>query len=71
MWSTVVLFVLTFAILGLFLGLAESYDAPINDDQAPTTEEQSRLFDECTSEAGRDGELTEEEYFKCAYDIYD
>jgi hypothetical protein len=33
MWSTVVMFVLTFAILGLLLGFAEIYNPPESDDR--------------------------------------
>ncbi|MCI0564273.1 MAG: hypothetical protein MN733_37850 [Nitrososphaera sp.] len=81
MLSTVTLFVLTFIILGLLLGIAESYDAnrqnTISGEILPQDiedrdpEVQSRLFEQCTSEASKGGELTEDEYFQCAYEIYD
>jgi hypothetical protein len=40
MWSTVVMFVLTFAILGLLLGFAEIYD-PSQGAEEESTSQQS------------------------------
>ena len=34
MWSAVVMFVLTFAVLGLLLGFAEIYDSPNGSERA-------------------------------------
>jgi hypothetical protein len=39
MWSTIVMFVLTFAILGLLLGIAEVYDrTELEEDQVSDPE---------------------------------
>jgi hypothetical protein len=32
--------------------------------------QQSKAFDKCIEKASEDGELTEQEYFTCAYSIY-
>ncbi len=32
--------------------------------------QQSRAFDKCIEKASEDGELTDQEYFTCAYSIY-
>jgi hypothetical protein len=79
MLSTVILFVLTFGILGLLLGIAASYDSatsirfkvlPENiEDRDP--EIQRQLFEDCIKDARFDGELTDDEYYRCAYSIYD
>ena len=74
--STIVVLALSFAILGLLLGLAASFD---NDTGASSLPEniderdpviQQRLFEECISDQKLDGELTQEEYDRCAYSIY-
>lgn len=68
----IIIFVFTFAILGLLLGISASYDAQLSDDiERRDLQLQTVLFDKCVTEAESNGELTEEEYFKCAYSIYD
>jgi hypothetical protein len=74
MKSTIVLFVAVFAILGLLLGYASALDVerplPKNiENRDPTV--QQRLFEACTNDARSDGELTDEEYYRCAYSVYD
>ena len=39
MWSTVVMFVLTFAIVGLLLGFAEIYDSSQAVEEEPSSQE--------------------------------
>lgn len=39
-------------------------------DQQNCQEHQGRAFDKCIQKASKDGELTEDEYFTCAYTIY-
>jgi hypothetical protein len=75
--STIVLIILTFALLGLLLGFAASFDIPrAKNASIPANTDsrdpgiQSKLFEDCIKEAELDG-LTEDEYFRCAYDIYD
>jgi hypothetical protein len=61
-----------FAILGLLLGYASAFDVemlPENIEERDPAMQQ-RLFEECTKDARLDGELTDEEYNKCAYSIY-
>jgi hypothetical protein len=76
MLSMVALIVLVFAVLGLLLGLGASIDIP----QTPKLPEniadrdpalQQKLFEECVKDARFDGELTDDEYDRCAYSIYD
>lgn len=72
-----VLLILAFVLLGLLLGFAASFDTP-RAETAPIptnidsrdSEIQSKLFEDCIKNAGLDG-LTEDEYFRCAYNIYD
>lgn len=85
MLSIIILVGLTFAILGLLLGFAASYDVPtVSTEQErhsklllPTNISerdpvaQQKLFDKCIEDARFDRELTEDEYFSCAYSIYD
>jgi hypothetical protein len=76
MLSSVTLFVLAFACLGLLLGFASSHDntelvphpgtAIENRDPAL----QAKSFDKCISDSGEDGAVSEEEYNACAYEIY-
>ena len=79
MRSIILLFVITFAFLGLLLGLAESYDIPKDEMQFPTLPEniaerdpeiQQKLFEDCIKDARFSGVLTQEEYDRCAYSIY-
>jgi hypothetical protein len=74
----VALFVLAFAVLGLLLGIAETYDGrdlravPLGDELGNRNPEvQSKLFDQCIEQASVDGDLTDDEYNACAYSIYD
>lgn len=77
--SSVILLTLTFAIFGLLLGFAESFDTPRLerdlalpvDIDARDPEIQGILFEECIKDAELDGELTEDEYYGCAYNIHD
>ena len=75
--SSVVILVMTFATLGLLLGAAATFDgqdlAAVSQDDAVADRDpavQSKLFDQCLSEANDDGTVSEEEYFACAYGIY-
>jgi hypothetical protein len=74
MKSTIVLFVTVFAILGLLLGYASALD--VEQRALPEKIEhrdpmvQQRLFEACTNNARSDGDLTDEEYYRCAYSIY-
>jgi hypothetical protein len=76
MLSSVTLFILTFAILGLLLGIAEYFDTsrhlptlPENiEDRDPAI--QQKFFEQCIKDQRLDGELTHEEYDRCAYSIY-
>ena len=80
MLATVVLLALVFILLGLLLGFAASFDAPQTEREgfpvipadigARDPEIQSKLFEDCIKDAKFDGELTEDEYFRCAYGIY-
>jgi hypothetical protein len=73
MKSSILLFIAVFAILGLLLGYAASFDVerlPENIEQRDPAMQQL-LFKECINDARLDGELTDEEYNKCAYSIYD
>jgi hypothetical protein len=76
MLSTVVLLILTFALFGLLLGFAVSFDTPRVEQTLPENidardpEIQSKLFEDCIKDAGLDGELTDDEYYGCAYSIY-
>jgi hypothetical protein len=67
-WSSVALFLLAFAVRGLLLGLAASHGTPelVRRSQA----EQAGLFDDRIQQASSDGELAENEYYACAYNIY-
>lgn len=47
------------------LALNETDDEPVRD-----TAEQAKLFDQCKKDAEADGNLTEDEYYGCAYSIY-
>jgi hypothetical protein len=73
MKSTIALFVLVFALLGLFLGYAASFDIerqslPENiEDRNPAI--QQKLFEDCIKDQRFDGELTQDEY-SSAYSIY-
>jgi hypothetical protein len=64
--SSIVLLLLVFAALGLLLSLAATYDS----ERQTNSSDQARLFDECIAKAEKDGELIEDEYFACAYNIY-
>jgi hypothetical protein len=76
MLSTIALLVLSFAIMGMLLGLAASFDNEMDapslpeniDDRNPAV--QQKLFEECIADQRVDGELTQEEYDRCAYSIY-
>ena len=55
MWSTVVMFVLTFAILGLLLGFAEIYSSSESDtDRIGSPEEIIGSDGNATSSAGQE-----------------
>lgn len=74
--STIVLLILSFATLGLLLGFAASFDNEIDASSLPENIDerdpaiQQKLFEECISAQQLDGELTQEEYDRCAYSIY-
>jgi hypothetical protein len=67
-WSSVALFLLAFAVRGLLLGLAASHGTA--ELIRPSQAEQARLFDDRIPQASSDGELAENEYYACAYNIY-
>jgi hypothetical protein len=77
MQSSIVVLVLTFTMLGILLGFAALVDftgdrrllPPNIEDRDPAI--QQMLFEECIEEYRSDGELTQEEYDRCAYSIYD
>jgi hypothetical protein len=77
MLSTVVLLILTFALFGLLLGFAAAFDTPRLERALPENidardpEIQSKLFEDCINDARLDGELADDEYYGCAYSIYD
>jgi hypothetical protein len=52
----------------LLLGLAASHGTP--ELVRPSQAEQARLFDDRIQQASSDGELAENEYYACAYNIY-
>jgi hypothetical protein len=67
-WSTVALFLLAFAVRGLLPGLAASHGTPELIPLSPA--EQASLFGDRIQQASSDGELAENEYYACAYNIY-
>jgi hypothetical protein len=67
-WSTVALFLLAFAVRGLLPGLAASHGTHELIPLGPA--EQASLFDDRIQQASSDGELAENEYHACAYNIY-
>lgn len=75
--STITLIVLTFTLLGLMLGIAASFDTQ-RAETAPSTENidrqdpeiQQKLFEDCIKDQRFDGELTDDEYSRCAHGIY-
>jgi hypothetical protein len=75
MQSSIIVFVLVFTTLGLLLGYAAAYDFEKTDlpdsieERDPVVQQQQ--FNDCIRDAGLDGELTDDEYNGCAYDIYD
>lgn len=78
MLSIILLLVLAFVVLGLLLGYAASYDIPRSETRflpenitERDPEVQQKLFEDCIEDAKSDGNLTDDEYFRCAYDIYD
>lgn len=79
MTATIVIVVLALAALGLLLGYAASFDVPKRQEDSPMPENiddrdpamQQKLFEDCIKDARVDGELTQEEYDRCAYSIYD
>jgi hypothetical protein len=77
MKSTIMIVTLVFGALGLLLGFATSFDYPsLQSDLPPGSIEdrkpaiQQKLFEDCIKDQRVDGELTQEEYDRCAYSIY-
>ena len=77
MLSTIVLLALTFAVFGLLLGFAASFDTPPSEREilpldvgARDPEIQNKLFEDCIKDAKFDGGLDEDEYNRCAYGVY-
>jgi hypothetical protein len=78
MKSSIIILLLSFATLGILLGFAASYDSPVlNRQLLPSNIEdrdpaiQQKLFEDCIKDQRFDGELTQDEYDRCAYTIYD
>jgi hypothetical protein len=67
--SSIVVLVLGFTALGLLLGTAQVRNVEPQTERDPNV--QQALFDECINRARSAGELTDDEYYRCAYDIYD
>jgi hypothetical protein len=55
--------------MGLLLGLAQARNVEPQTERDPRV--QQDLFDECIDKARSDDVLTDDEYYKCAYDTYD
>ena len=66
MRPSIVLVLLAFVALGFLLGFAATYDSK---PQTNSTD-QAQLFDECIAKAENDAQVSEDEYFACAYNIY-
>jgi hypothetical protein len=72
----IVLMVLVFAVLGLLLGFGASIDIQQTPKLAENIADrdpaiQQELFEECINDARFDGDLTDDEYNRCAYSVYD
>jgi hypothetical protein len=66
--SSIIMIALSAMLSALIIGAPAIQAGKDPGEQDP--EKQAKQFNKCTEKASRDGELTEEEYFSCAYSIY-
>jgi hypothetical protein len=65
------IFLVSYALLGAFQPASAARDwSKCYERNKDCSKQQARAFDRCIEEASKDGELTDAEYFACAYSIY-